>query len=180
MTDEVFKNHEILFSSEVALTLGKAHYLILEADTTLDDRTIIRDDAKAPFSRITSTPLGSEIHGDFVKWFLRKHIDNIGNLKLRVEEILPALTELKHLSENAIGESTAESYQQFMEELKALIETKKTEVDKFYEFVVWLKQIDELSPCLLFSHPTWSCSELSSRSFTIRKENVDSLVRLCV
>jgi hypothetical protein len=180
MGEDIFKEHEMLFSADTALKLGKAHYIILKADTTLDDRTTIRLDAKAPFSQTKLTPLGCEIGGNFVKWFLRKHIESVGILKTKFETILPTLIELKHLADNTISESKATSYEEFLRELLGFIQTRKVEVNNFYEFLVWLNQMDELAPNLLFSHPIWSYSELSSHSFTIRKEEDERALHLCI
>ncbi len=60
------------------------------------------------------------------------------------------------------------------------IEKKKDAINNFYAFVAWLKQMDELAPNIIFSHPVWSRSELSSRSFGIRKEEDAQALHLCI
>jgi hypothetical protein len=67
-----------------------------------------------------------------------------------------------------------------LNDLRLLVEEKRTEVNRFFEFIARLSQLDDLAPCLLFSHHPWSCSELSDRSFTIRKDNDEFALHTCI
>jgi len=56
-----------------------------------------------------------------------------------------------------------------IDELGDFIEERDREIDILHSFVLWLNGLDELSPCVLFTHPPWSTTQLSERCFRVEK-----------
>jgi len=171
MVNEFQDHHKILFASTSVSKLGKIHCVLLAADNLLEKKS--RAEKTESSEEFDLTPLkltlfGRETAGNFINWWVRKNVSKLGEIKTRIEGIIPHFTELKRSSLKLEEKSSANSYQELIIELRNFAEQHIKEIDEIYSFVLWLHGLDELAPCVLFTHPPWSTSQLSVRHFKVK------------
>lgn len=174
MLNEFQSQHEPLFKSEHALKLGQIHCMILVADNTYEKRAGLqknKTNEEFDFSPIELTLFGKETAGNFIKWWVRRNITNLGQISKKIEEIMPYLDNLKRASLKMNQDSSVGKYKNLIDELRDFVEKHGDDIDALYDFVFWLNELGELSPCVLFTHPPWSTTQLSDRYLRIDKCN---------
>jgi uncharacterized protein YqgQ len=173
--------HEPLFKSEQALKLGQIHCAILVADNAYEKRAKVQKTEKNgefDFSPIELTSFGQETLGHFVKWWVRKKVNLLDRIAEKMKEVLPYLDNLKRASLKLNQTSNVTKYEDLIDELKRFEEEHRKDIEALYSFVFWLNDLDELSPCILFTHPPWSATQLSDRYLKIEKCN-EARIRAC-
>lgn len=173
--------HEPLLKFEHALKLGKIHCTILVADNVYEKRSRVQKTEKNgefDLSPVELTLFGEETLGHFIKWWVRTKVGLLGLIIKKTQEVLPYLDNLKHASVKLSQSSRASEYEDLINELKVFIEKHAEDIDVLYNFVLWLNGLDELSPCILFTHPPWSATQLSDRYLKI-EECSEALFRVC-
>lgn len=174
MLNEFQPYHEPLFKSEHALKLGQIHCMILVADNTYEKRAGLQKNIpneKFDFSPIELTLFGEETVGNFIKWWVRINVINLGQISKKIEGIMPHLDNLKRASLKMNQDSSVDKYANLIVELKDFVEKHGEDIDALYDFVSWLNELGELGPCVLFTHPPWSTSQLYDRYLRIEKCN---------
>ena len=174
--------HKPLFENNNALKLGKIHCIILVAYNAFEEKAIVQKDEKE--KEFNPTPLeftafGKETAGNFIKWWVRKHTGMLGEINRKITEVKYSLDRLKRDSEKLAENSSASTYEELIDELCDFVEKHNKDIDALHRFVLWLKGLDELSPCVLFNHPPWSITQLSERYLKIEQCN-DTAIQRCV
>lgn len=180
MLNEFQSYHEPLFKSEHALKLGQIHCMILVADNIYEKRAGLQkniSNEKFDFSPVELTLFGEETAGNFIKWWVRKNVINLGQITKRIEEIMPHLGDLKRASLKMNQDSSINKYEKLIVELRDFVEKHGKDIDALYDFVSWLNELGDLGPCVLFTHPPWSTTQLSDRYLRIEKCNESHVQR---
>jgi uncharacterized protein YqgQ len=173
--------HEPLLKSEHALKLGQIHCALLVADNAYEKQAKVQKtekDGAFDYSPIELTPFGEETLGHFVKWWVRKKVHLLDQITKKIQEVLPCLDNLKRVSLKLNQISNVSKYEDLIDELKRFGEENSKDIEALYSFVFWLHNLDEISPCILFTHPPWSTTQLSDRYLKIEKCN-EAQIRVC-
>ena len=160
------KEHAILFSEKSALKLGLAHSYIAIADKQLENLQYKKEEkaaGKFVLAPMLLTPFGEATISNFMKWWLSNHIDKIDELRRRLEALLPLLVKLKRNSAKVEETFDGTEYETLIIRLARFANEHKSEIEAFYNLIAWLHQINKLAPCMFFTHPPWSTSQLSDR-----------------
>lgn len=173
--------HESLVNTEQASKLGQIHCVILFADNIYEKMVRVQKKEKIgefDFSPVKLTLFGEETLGHFINWWVRKKVGLIGQITKKIQEIMPFLNNLKRESLKLSQSSSAKKYEGLINELEVFIKEHDGDIEAFYHFVLWLKELDELGPCILFTHPPWSTTQLSDRYIKVENCN-ETQIRLC-
>lgn len=173
--------YESLFKSEQALRLGQIHCALLVADNAYEKKAKVQKTKKKgefDFSPIELTPFGEETMGHFVKWWVRKKVNLLDQITKKIQDLLLHLDNLKRESLKLSETLNIRKYEDLINELRMFDEEHDEDLRKLYSFVCWLSDLDEISPCVLFTHPPWSTTQLSDRYLKIERCS-ESQIRLC-
>jgi hypothetical protein len=166
MEHELESYHESLFKSEPASRLGQIHCIILVADNIYEKKAKvqqIRKNEEFDLSPVELTPFGEETAGNLIKWWIRKKVGLLGQIRERTQAIKPCLDKLKRESLTLNQTLSVSKYKDLVDALRNFVEQHHADIDALYDFVSWLSKLDEIGPCVLFTHPPWSTTQLSDR-----------------
>jgi hypothetical protein len=173
--------HELILKSKNALRLGQIHCAILVADNAYENKAYVQrvvPEGEFDLSSIKLTLFGEESCGNFIQWWVRKKVMLLGDIRKKTEALMPHLDNLKRESLRLSQTLSAEKYVDLIDNIVNFCETHEDDILALEEFVLWLREIDELCPCVLFSHPPWSTSQLSDRYLKFNECN-ESRTKRC-
>lgn len=156
------KIHQSLYTPTAQL-LGEIHKIHLESYKRMDSLSFSKEGM-----RTTRTAFGSEVGQDVLHWWIANKEGNIEDLKIKTEDTLNAVQQLKQDSKN-LRPNSIKKYEDIIKQLGEFIESHSTIIEKLYGFVNWLYKKDPLAPCILYSYRVWGSSRISDRHFDLEK-----------
>jgi uncharacterized protein YuzE len=165
MFAEPFEIHELLYESPAARKLGEIHCKILISENLLDRKSKVQNKSSKEFdlSPVEYTTFGLEIGGNFIQWWVRQNILVYNEINERISKLKPSLDILKRQSLTFNESKEPQNYKELISDFLDFAKAYEKEINVLLEFVDWLGKQDSLNPCVLFSHPPWSTTELSER-----------------
>ena len=160
-------DHAILLSNDLALKLGRAHCLIVEADEALHDKMFEKEKGNGFFEGKRLTPFGEAVKDNFIRWWLCQNIGEIGKVNDKLTGVQASLTRLKRASKDFAENCRANNYGRLIADMAEFANTHTRDIETFSTFVQWLREIDDLAPCMFFQFPLWSASQKSDRDLRV-------------
>lgn len=156
LEEEISRNHECLISNANAKRLGTIHWILLCSNKKYQDPiTEVRKNKKSFEDRL---------YFKFITWWVRKNQEKIRIIKEKTEKII---ISVKNMKDNIIKMRSGylpDSYIDFIESLSFFSDKHSTAINQLYDFVLWLKNQDEVYPAVLFSYQEWGSTRRAQRA----------------
>jgi hypothetical protein len=156
------ENHDHLYNPAV-LQLGALHWHVLKAANALEKRGDRFVESQGGFGRSEPTELGKEVGGDEINWWLTKKETNIEDLRARTAAVLEGVQTMKKVFDSMKKSDLPESYSGLLTSLREFATCHAAEIERLYEYVVWLESRHELAPTILYTYRIWGSTRASDR-----------------
>ena len=153
------------------LQLGAFHWHVLKAANALEKRGHRLVETSGGFGRPELTDLGKEVGRDEINWWLTRKETNVEDLRTRTAAVLDAVQTMKKAFDALKKNDPPESYQGLLSSLREFATGHTAEIERLYEYVVWLEKRHELAPTILYTYRIWGSTRASDRWIEINEND---------